>query len=270
MNFILQPWQLLLFVLASWVNRQQQEMIEYLQTENRVLIEKFGKRRILLSDDQRRRLAVNGQILGRKRLEEVGTLFTPDTMMRWHRTLVAKKWDSSDRREKKPGRPRIRQVIVDLTVKFAKQNPTWGFDRIQGELAKVGYQICDTTVSNILKAHGIEPAPTRQRTGSWETFLKAHWDVMAAIDFTTVEVWTRNGLATCYLLFVMELKTRRVHFAGCTTSPHESWMKQTARELTNCEDGFLQGKQHLIMDRKTKFCEAFQSLLSKEGVQPVR
>ena len=155
-------------------------------------------------------------------------------------------------------------------MKFAKQNPTWGFDRIQGELAKVGYQICDTTVSNILKAHGIEPAPTRQRTGSWETFLKAHWDVMAAIDFTTVEVWTRNGLATCYLLFVMELKTRRVHFAGCTTSPHESWMKQTARELTNCEDGFLQGKQHLIMDRETKFCEAFQSLLSKEGVQPVR
>ena len=270
MNFILQPWQLLLIVLASWVNRQQQEMIEYLQTENRVLIKKFGKRRILLSDDQRRRLAVKGQILGRKRLEEVGTLFTPDTMMRWHRTLVAKKWDSSDRREKKPGRPRIRQVIVDLTVKFAKQNPTWGFDRIQGELAKVGYQICDTTVSNILKAHGIEPAPTRQRTGAWETFLKAHWDVMAAIDFTTVEVWTRNGLATCYLLFVMELKTRRVHFAGCTTSPHESWMKQTARELTNCEDGFLQGKQHLIMDRKTKFCEAFQSLLSKEGVQPVR
>ena len=161
MNFILQPWQLLLIVLASWVNRQQQEMIEYLQTENRILIEKFGKRCILLSDDQRRRLAVKGQILGRKRLEEVGTLFTPDTMMRWHRTLVAKKWDSSDRREKKPGRPRIRQVIVDLTVKFAKQNPTWGFDRIQGELAKVGYPIYDTTVSNILKAHGIEPAPTR-------------------------------------------------------------------------------------------------------------
>ena len=128
-------------------------MIEYLQTENRELIEKFGKRRILLSDDQRRRLAVKGQILGRKRLEEVGTLFTPDTMMRWHRTLVAKKWDSADRREKKPGRPRSRQVIVDLTVKFAKQNPTGGFDRIQGELAKVGDQIWDTTVSNILKAH---------------------------------------------------------------------------------------------------------------------
>ena len=105
MNFILQPWQLLLIVLASWVNRQQQEMIEYLHTENRVLIEKFGKRRILLSDDQRRRLAVKGQFLGCKRLEEVGTLFTPDTMMRWHRTLVAKKWDSSDSSLPRPDCP---------------------------------------------------------------------------------------------------------------------------------------------------------------------
>ncbi|MFT5525689.1 MAG: putative transposase [Pirellulaceae bacterium] len=133
-------------------------------------------------------------------------------------------------------------MIVDLTVKFAKENPTWGFDRIQGELAKVGYLICDTTVSNILKAHGIEPAPIRKRTGSWETFLKSHWDVMASIDFTTVEVWTKSGLVTFYLLFVMELKTRRVHFVGCTTSPNENWMKQATRDLTNREDGFLNGK----------------------------
>ncbi len=108
--------------------------------------------------------------------------------------------------KKSPGRPRIRQVIVDLTVKFAKENPTWGDDRIQGELAKVGYKISDTTVANILKAHGIEPAATRKRIGSWETFLTAHWNVMAAIDFTTLEVWTKSGLVTFYLLFVMELK----------------------------------------------------------------
>ena len=159
---------------------------------------------------------------------------------------------------------------MDLTVKFAKENPTWGYDRIQGELAKVGYHICDSTVGNLLKAHGIEPAPTRKRIGSWATFLKAHWDVMAAIDFTTVEVWTKSGLVTFYLLFVMELKTRRVHFAGCTTSPNEDWMKQAARELTNCEDGFLNDKQHLIMDRDMKFCESFRSFLSTEGVKPVR
>ena len=93
---------------------------------------------------------------------------------------------------------------------------------------------------------------------------------MAAIDFTTVEVWTKSGLVTFYLLFVMEMKTRRVHFAGCTTSPNEDWMKQAARELTNCEDGFLNDKQHLIMDRDTKFCESFRSFLSNEGVKPVR
>ncbi|MFT5526622.1 MAG: putative transposase, partial [Pirellulaceae bacterium] len=93
-------------------------------------------------------------------------------------------------------------MIVDLTVRFAKENPSWGFDRIQGELTKVGYHICDSTVGNILKAHGIEPAPQRNCTGSWETFLKSHWDVLAAIDFTTVEVWTKSGLVTFYLLFV--------------------------------------------------------------------
>jgi putative transposase len=270
MRFVLQPFQLYFLILAGWVNRQQQEVIKHLRIENQVLKEKLGKKRILLNNDQRRKLAVSGKILGRKLLEEFGTLFTPDTLLRWHRTLVAKKWDYSERKEKKPGRPRIRQEIVDLTVRFAKENPSWGFDRIQGELTKVGYHICDSTVSNILKAHGIEPAPQRKRTGSWETFLKAHWEVLAAIDFTTVEVWTRSGLATFYLLFVMELKTRRVYFAGCTISPHEAWMKQAARELTNCEDGFLNGKQHLIMDRDTKFCESFRSLLSNEGVKSVR
>src|ERR1700737_1601649 len=93
MNFVLQPWQLLLAILAGWVNRQQQDVIECLRTENQVLKEKLGKRRIILSDDQRRRLAHKGKVLGRKVLETIGTLFTPDTILRWHRLLVAQKWD---------------------------------------------------------------------------------------------------------------------------------------------------------------------------------
>jgi transposase InsO family protein len=241
-------------------------VIEYLRTENQVLREKLGKGRMLLNDDQRRRLAVKGKVLGRKRMLEVGTLFTPDTILRWHRTLIAKKWDTSDRR--KIGRPRIRQVIVDLILRFAKENPSWGYDRIQGALANVGYRISDTTVGNVLKNNGIEPAPDRRRTTSWSTFLKAHWDVLGAIDFTTVEVWTKGGLVTFYLLFVMELKTRRVHFAGCTPNPNEAWMKQVARELTNFEDGFLLGKQYLLMDRDGKFCPAFHDLLQDAGVKP--
>ena len=131
MSFLLQPWHLMFFVFAGWANRQQQEVIEYLRTENQVLREKLGKKRILLNDDQRRRLGVKGKVLGRKLLKEFGTLFTPDTILRWHRELVAKKWDSSDER-KAVGRPRIRQVIVDLILRFAKENSTWGCDRIQG------------------------------------------------------------------------------------------------------------------------------------------
>ena len=145
-----------------------------------------------------------------------------------------------------------------------------GYDRIQGALANVGYHIADTTVGNILKQHGIEPATDRQRQTSWGTFLKSHRDVLAAIDFTTVEVWPKGGLVTYYLLFVMELKTRRVHFAGCTTSPNEQWMKQTARELTNFDDGFLNGKRYLLMDRDGKFCTAFREILEAEGVEPLR
>ena len=154
MDFILRPWQLYLVILAGWINRQQQIVIDYLRTENQVLKEQIGKKRILLTDDQRRRLAVKGKILGHKLLEEVGTLFTPDTILRWHRELVAQKWDYSDRRKNLPGRPRVRQVIVDLVLRFAKGNPTWGYDRIQGALANVGYHISDSTVGNILKAHG--------------------------------------------------------------------------------------------------------------------
>ncbi len=270
MNLVLQPCHLLLLILAGWMNRDQQEAIDYLLTEIAILKEHCGKNRILLTDDQRRRLTVKGKVLGRKRMQEVTALFTPDTILRWHRQLVAKKWDYSDRQEKRQGRPRVRQAIVDLVVKFAKENPSWGCDRIQGALANVGYEISDTTVENILKGQGIEPAPKRKRTGSWETFLKAHWDVLASVDFTTVEVWTKSGPTTFYLLFFMELKTRRVHFAGCTPNPTEEWMQQTARELTNFEDGFLSGKRYLIMDRDPKFTGAFRTLLRGEGIKSLR
>jgi len=107
MNFVLQPGQLYFVVFVGWINRQQQIVIEYLRTENQVVKEKLGKNRLLLNDDQRRRLAVKRKLLGRKRLEEISPLFTPDTILRWHRTLVARKWDYSDRRKKKPGRPAI-------------------------------------------------------------------------------------------------------------------------------------------------------------------
>ncbi|MBU1701045.1 MAG: DDE-type integrase/transposase/recombinase [Candidatus Eisenbacteria bacterium] len=268
-EFILQPWHLLLAAFAGWVNREQQAVIDYLRAENQVLKEAHGKRRIKLNDNQRRRLAVKGKALGRKILKEIGAAFSPDTILRWHRMLIARKWDYVDCRQSH-GRPRIIKIVVDLILRIARENPTWGCDRIQGVLENLGYLIGDTTIGNILKEHGIDPAPERKRQMTWATFLKAHWEVLAAIDFTTIEVWTKGGLVTYYLLFAIELSTRRVHFAGCTTNPHEGWIKQVGRNLTDPDDGFLPGPNDLIMDRDTKFCDSFRSMLRKTQVKPVR
>ena len=224
-----QPWQFLLLILVGWINRSQQDAVEYLITENRILREKLGKRRILLNDDQRRRLAVKGKILGRKMLDELATIVTPKTILRWHRELVARHWDYSHRR-KNSGRPPVSQEIVELVLRIAKENSTWDYNRLQGALSNLGHEVSTTTVSNILRDHGIEPAPDRRRQSTWKTFLEAHWDVLASVDFTTIEVWTKSGLVTCYLLFAMELVSRRVLFAGCTANPDESWTCQAARK----------------------------------------
>ncbi|WP_145312690.1 helix-turn-helix domain-containing protein [Gimesia fumaroli] len=266
MKFILQPWQLFVIIIAGWVNKQQQDVIEYLRTESQVLKEKHGKKRILLNDDQRRRLAVKGKVLGRKRLAEVGTLFTPDTILRWHKKLVTMKWDCSNRGKRKSGRPRLSDEIKQLVIRIAKENTAWGYDRIADAVVNVGYKISDESVRNILKKEGIEPVPDRKRQKTWSTFLKTHLEVLAAIDFTTVEVWTKGGLVTFYLLFVMELKTRRVQFAGCTMNPHEIWIKQIARNLTDEDEGFLREKQKLIMDRDTTFSESFQMILNQSDI----
>jgi transposase InsO family protein len=269
MSFILQPWQLLFIVFASWVHREQQKIIEFYQAELKAVMDAQGKKRLLLTDDYRRLLAVKGKSLGRKALMELTTIVTPDTILRWHRQLVAQKWDYSERR-RSVGRPRVEKEIVDLVLRFARENPSWGYDRIQGALANLGHAVSDQTVGNILKEHGIEPADDRKRQTTWKTFIKSHWDVLAAIDFTTIEVWTKGGLVTYYLLFVMEVATRRVHFAGCTTNPDEPWMKQIARNLTDPFDGFLNGNRYILMDRDGKLCPKFRDMLEQEGVNCVR
>ncbi len=269
MNVVMQPWHLIVVILAGWINRRQQAAIDYLRTENQILREACGKKRIPLTDSQRRRLAIKGKLLGRKLLGDIATIVTPDTILRWHHRLVAMKWDYSHRR-KLAGRPPVSREIIDLVLRLAAENRGWGFDRIQGALANLGHDISDTTVGNILRENGIEPAPERKRKTSWNEFIKAHWDVLAAIDFTAVEVWTKGGLVTMYLLFVIEIRTRRVHFAGCTANPTAPWMKQIARNLTDCSDGFLLGSRFVLMDRDGKFCDGFRSLLQDAGTRPVR
>jgi transposase InsO family protein len=252
MSFILHPWQLFFLILSGLVNRKQQEIIDFQNAQIRILMDKMGRKRILLTDDQRRVLAFRAKALGRGALMELTTIATPDTILRWHRRLIKAKWDYSARQKKAPGRPPIRNEVVELILRMAKENPTWGYDRIQGALANLGHQISDTTVGNILRANGIEPAPIRKRTTTWKTFLGAHWDSIAAIDFTTVEVWTRDGLTTLYILVAMRLKTRRVEIAGVTANPDGDWVKQMERNLT-ASGGFLDGASHLLIDRDTKF-----------------
>jgi transposase len=144
-----------------------------------VLREKLGKRRILLNDEQRRRLAVKGRILDRRALRELASIVTPDTILRWHRELVAKKWDYSHLKSL-IGRPRTKQESVELVVLMARENPTWGYDRIQGGLKNIGVTLTDTTVGNILREHGLEPAPDRERKTTWKVFLRALSSPMAS------------------------------------------------------------------------------------------
>jgi len=267
MASVLQPFHLLVIALSGWLNRQQQAVIAYRIEENRVLKEQLEGQRLRFTDEQRIRLGVKAKVLGRRSLDELETLVTPDTLLAWHRKLIAKKWTFA---RQGPGRPRVAQEITDLVLRMARENTSWGYDRIQGALANLGHSIAPNTVKNILKRHGIEPAPERKKRTSWKTFLKVHWDVMAATDFFTVEVWTVRGLATYYVLFVMQLKTRSVHIAGVTTAPNGTYMTQVARNLTDVSDGFLVNSQYLIMDRDTKYTAAFRDALDREGVKPVR
>ena len=265
----LSPFHFLVTVIAGWINREQLQAIEYLQVECAVLRELLGKKRLRLNDDQRRRLAVKGREIGRSRLAEFATIVTPDTILRWHRLLIARKWDYSARR-KSPGRPAIDQSVTALVVRMAHENTTWGYDRIVGALANLGHVIAANTVKNILLAHGIEPAPKRSRLTRWSEFIKSHLGCLAATDFFTTEVWTKNGLVTYFTLFVIDLASRRVEIAGTTVNPDAAWMRQVARNLTDCEDGFLRGKRYILMDRDGKYCPQFRDTLRQAGVKPLR
>jgi putative transposase len=154
--------QVLLVTLAGWVNRHQQHIIEYLVEENRVLKEQVKGRRLRLTDDQRRRLAAKGRRLGRRVLRQVATIVAPDTILRWHRQLIARKWTFTPKR---PGRPGIMKEVSALILRMATENPAWGYTRIQGALKNLGHDVARTTVAKVLKDNGIPPAPGRPYPG---------------------------------------------------------------------------------------------------------
>ena len=204
--------QFLVLTFAGWVNRHQDDLIDYLREENRVLREHLGPRPPRLTDAQRRRLAVRGHKLGRRVLTQVAGIVTPDTILRWYRRLIAKKYDGSARRCR--GRPMTRQDVAELVVRMAVDNPRWGYTRIRGALSNLGHTIARTTVKRILHDHGVDPAPERSRHMPWKTFLQAHWEGLAACDLFTVEVLTLAGLRRYLVFFVIELRSRKVRLMG--------------------------------------------------------
>jgi transposase InsO family protein len=260
-------WKTLLAYISGSVDEELLLRIEYLVTENRILRDQI-KGRLQLSDAERQTLAEIGQKLGKQALEEVANIVKPDTILSWQRKLAADKFDGSDQR-KSPGRPRVDKELEDWVVRLAKENRSWGYDRIAGALAELGYDISDQTVGNILKRRGIPPAPERRKTTTWKEFIRSHLHVLWATDFFSTEVWTLGGLVTFYVLFFIKLDTREVHIAGITANPNEQWMMQVVRNLTMEEWGILKPGQYLIHDGDKKFCPTFKRMLDDAGVKRV-
>ena len=254
---------MVLGVLTGWLDRREREVIAYLIEENRLLRRQLGGRRLGLTDDDRRRLAARAYRVGRAALREIATLATPDTVLRWHRQMIARKWTYARR----SGRRGVLSEIRHLVVRMATENPTWGYTRIQGALSNVGHRVGRSTIRRILKAAGLPPVP--QRPTSWQTFLRAHWGAIAGADFFTTEVWTWRGLVTYYTVFVIDLASRRVQLLGSTPHPEALFMQQTVRTLTMVEGSAVRAPQVLICDRDRKWSGDVRRRLRDAGIRVV-
>ena len=265
---ITMDWMRILAYITGTVDQELLLRNEYLAAENRILKAQI-KTRLRLTDLERVTLAEIAHRLGRKALEDVANVVKPDTLMGWYRRLIARKFDGSESR-RYPGRPRIDSEIEQLVVQMAKENTDWGYDRIVGAMANIGYRLSDQTVGNILQRHGISPAPERQRRTTWADFIRSHMSVLAGTDFFSVEVLTLRGLVTHYVLFFILLESRKVEVAGITAHPNEAWMMQIARNVTMDEWGFLESCRYLIHDRDTKFTDSFRAIVKSSHIEPLK
>jgi len=223
-------WKHMLAYVTGSVDEELLARNEYLVTENRILRGQT-KGRIRLTDPERISLASAAKRLGRKALEEVAQIVRLETILSWHRRLIAKKFDGSKNRPAGQG-DSASDKIKELVLQMATENCTWGYRRITGALRNLGHEVSHQTVANVLKRHAIAPAPERGRTMSWREFIRSHMEVLAAVDFFTAEVWTAGGLMTYYVLTCMRVATRSVRIAGITPSPDKRWMEQVARNIS--------------------------------------
>jgi putative transposase len=199
----------------------------------------------------------------RRHINRVMMIFKPDTVLGWHRELVRRKW--TFKRKTKPGRPGISSELEAMIVRLAKENTRWGYDKIQGELLKLGHNLSASSVRNILKQHRIAAA-TERSSGSWRSFLGHYQGQIMACDFFTVET---IRLKTIYVLFFIELGTRRIHLAGCSTNPNATWVTQQARQLVWFLQGDPREMAYLIHDNDQKLCSSFDAVFSSEGIEIV-
>jgi putative transposase len=218
-------------------------------------------RRLELRPADRVFLAAASRVLSRRRW--ACFVVTPATLLGWHRRLVAKRWTYPHRG---PGRPPLDAEVRDLILRLARENPRWGYQRIQGELQNLGIRVSATTIRELLRRHGLGPAPRRDAL-TWVEFLRTQAGGFLATDFFTVETIFLRRL---YVLFFIELDTRRVHLTGCTARPSGAWVTQQARNLTMTLGETLRARRFLIRDRDTKFTGAFDEVFRSEGLSVIR
>jgi putative transposase len=240
----------------------------YRVADNRILRHQIAGR-VPLTDAERKTLAEIGKALGKQAREEVAPVVTPDTIRAWHRKLVAQKFDGSQQR-RAPGRPKIAQELEASVVRMAQEKRSWGYDRMAGALAHLGDTISDQTVGDILKRHGVPPAPKRKKTTPGKECGRTPMAVLVATDCFTTEGWTWRGLVTYDVLCFIHRGTREVHVAGIPPPPDQRWRVQIARNITLAEWEFLSWGPYLIHERDGKDCPPFPQTAPPLGARGCR
>ena len=250
---------LLQLVLLRWRSREFKELeIVVLRHELAMLRRQAGRPQLTMSD--RVLLAAASRLLPRSSWRLF--LVTPTTLLRWHRRLVARRWTYGGC----CGRPPVGDEIREVVLRLARENPRWGYQRIVGELNGLGINVSATTVGKILRQAGLGPAAERSGL-SWRAFLRAQASSMLAVDFFTVETVSLRRL---YVLFFIELGTRRVHVAGCTANPNGAWIRQQARQFAWTLQQRPSSFRFLIRDRDSKFSRDFDAIFASEGIKIIK